>query len=141
MKFNLNFFETELYQIPPHSLLLEEDRKAYIFLAQTASEEELDFLTKVMQAVGLQLKEDVQLLTTPPKQSVQISNIPLAPCFFFGVSPEVLGLHLELPLYQLVHYKNWQLLRGLAPRQIAQQKNHKLALWRALQEIFPAKNS
>jgi|GEM_PF-3936414 len=137
MKFNLNFFESELYQISSKPLSIEEGRKAYIFLPQKHSEEELDFLAKVMQAVGLHL-EDVQIIPSPPKESYKLHKAPLAPCFFFGVSAEVLSLHLKLPFYQLVHYKNWQLLQGLALKQIAQQKQHKLALWRALQEIFPS---
>jgi len=138
MKFNLNFFETELYQIAKQPLALEEGRRAYVFLAQEYTAEELDFLAKIMQAVGLSLEKDVQVVPCPPEQSFQLQKKPLAPCFFFGLSTAFLGLRLELPLYQLVYYQDLQLLRGISLQQIALQKQHKLALWRALQEIFPS---
>lgn len=138
MKFNLNFFETELYQIPQRPLSLAANRRAYVFLAQEHTAEELDFLAKVMQAVGLSLEKDVEVVPCPPKQSFQLQEKPLAPCFFFGLSTAVLGLRLELPLYQLVHYQGLQLLQGISLQQIALQKQQKLALWRALQDIFPS---
>lgn len=112
-----------------------------IFLLYNASEgEQVPFLTKVLGAVQLDMKQDVLTLASPDGQSFSLSDVcadrPLKKAIIFGFSPQYIGLQVQFQKYQLYTIGEIQYLFADSLQDIESTKAKKSLLWGALQQMF-----
>lgn len=111
-----------------------------VFQESEDTAELLDFLQKITTAIKINLAQDTLTLkiTAAERYSFieltkqhQINHIVL-----FGVSPSVLGLHFDLPLYWVARHQERFFLLADSLELIQKDKTRKAALWSCLQEMF-----
>ena len=145
------FLDFELFASPDRQLrssdLIGEGERG-IFIAyelDSAEEERLDYLKKILGAAKIVLEQDTTTLAVQAGESVQ-----LAPTAFntfpkyillFGVKPKQLSLNFQLPIYKPVTYRETTFLcvdsLGTIQEERQAGKNQKAgALWLALKQIF-----
>ena len=99
-------------------------------------------LTKIIKAVGFNLAEDALLLQLDSDRAVSFQQIKVTHkidyLLCFGIPLARLGIHLQIPNYQITTHSNWQMLKADKLQYIIQQKSAKAALWKALQTLFLA---
>lgn len=115
-------------------LLLVVEREDY-------TDETKTLLTKIIQAVGFDLAEDALLLQLDSDRAISIPQVrslhEIDSLICFGMPLSRLGIHLQIPTYQITASALGQLLLADSLQHITQQKSAKAALWKALQAMFP----
>lgn len=137
---NADFFNFEVYHLPEHATWeVPESSRAVVVVAKNASAADLELLGKIMAAVGLNLKTDVHLLNVPTTPSFEtlLNHLDCQQCLVFGFEPEALYLQINWPPYQLLSFRQCQLLRADSLAQIGAQPMLKKQLWQQLQQLFP----
>jgi hypothetical protein len=145
MTLHPDFFNSTLYKIndkPVSSeLLTGQNKKSTLILCQDLEDPSLsDFLKKIMQAVNYNLEEDTNIWDLT-KHGIphwaELSKVAdYKKVVLFGVTPEKMGLQLQIPLYKNTAWKNFTFLVSDDLRSIYDDKLKKQYLWRELQLLF-----
>lgn len=146
-----SFFDFKLFAIPENdnsaSRCIGENTKHLLLIYNPAEQlEELQpFLSKILQAVQLDLQKDALQLTVNTEECFQLAAIAnnknCKTVIIFGHPLPQLGLHLELPMYYPTLHQGITFLVAdplLSIYQERQNGGKKMsgALWSALREIF-----
>ncbi|MCB0644405.1 MAG: hypothetical protein KDC44_22325 [Phaeodactylibacter sp.] len=133
--------------MPELKALLEQadggNEKGVLLLAKTqieTQEQELKLLEKILGAVQLDLKKDTLLLHGTPNNPISFTQVfrnqPIRYAFSFGYSPAELGLHLRVPKYHPLKFREVWLCFSDPLYELIDNKSNKAALWQALQQVF-----
>jgi len=116
-----------------------------VYTPSTQYEDLQSFLEKVLQAVGYQLYEDTASIQVTSDQKLSLTQVlrvhSCAHVLLFGLSPQNLGIHLELPKYVPVRHgvQHYMLADDLEAIYEERQKGGKkmsAALWNMLKQMF-----
>lgn len=103
-------------------------------------EQELNLLEKILGAVQLNLNKDTFLLhsthTRPISFAQLLRNQSFRHFFSFGYTPAALGLHLQVPKYHPLKFREVWLCFSDPLHELLDNKSNKAALWQALQQVF-----
>ncbi len=141
-----DFFDFEIFVTPDTNDLPElsgKNQKKLLVVVEKSdyTTEASGLLVKIIQAVGFQLAEDALLLqlerdTVISAQSIRLQH-EIDYLISFGIPLVQLGIHLQIPAYQISKHGDIQLLLADKLEHTAAQKSAKAALWKALQAMFP----
>ena len=95
-----------------------------------ATEEQIDFLQKILSAVQHDLQQDALFLNTTRAQRLSFTQL------VFGLQPAELGLHWRLPPYRVFRRQERAFLFADPLRELQQNQELKRQLWEALQAMF-----
>lgn len=102
-------------------------------------DEELTFLTGILVACKLTLA-DVAIINfyhqAPGSYKELLSSLKSQTVILFGVQPEVFGLPLSFPYFQVQPFANTSFLYSPALKELANDKILKSKLWVCLRRIF-----
>ena len=112
-----------------------------IFICYPTSDEGMvDFLTKILSAVKLDLKTEVFVLTKTPDNNFSFSTfakeVGIQKAILFGLSPQTIGLQINCPKYQPFKLNDCLFLFADELANISAQQSLKKLLWAALKEVF-----
>ncbi len=133
-----------LYNIPSRTLPTSgssDYNKSVIVCVLDASSEtaNLDFLAKIMSAVGLQ-EDDYVLVRIASDQVFSLWNeLPQdieQNIVIFGLEPAALGLQIRSVLHRCMHLGHKQILLAQSLADTQADQGYKKALWRELQIMF-----
>lgn len=112
----------------------QSGKKVFVILRaeETGDPERTGFLTKVLEAVQVNLETEAWVGSTG------VQNPGTKPLLVFGLTPSQLGYTFQAPLYQPFRMGDRQFLFSDSLRDISADKNKKAALWKALQILFIA---
>ena len=106
--------------------------------SQTEGNEQ--FLQKIIAAVKHNLIEDTLIYSLNQEKPIPFAgicqNYDIEKVIFFDMNLIDLGLHIQLPQYQVVDWNGIQLLNVDSLSKIAQDKRLKGGLWNALKTMF-----
>ena len=115
-----------------------------VLVVVTAGQErpaDRDFLTKILAASRLNLEQDTLFACIPSGEPVSV--LPAVKqkhaehILVFGLSPALLGINAEMPLYQPRQFYGATFLFAESLDILEPDKTRKGKLWQALQQIFP----
>lgn len=134
------FYDFEVYKVAEDSTWKEGivKDKSIVVLLKKANSEDLDLLSKIFQAVGKNLAEEVCVINTtvtvPYKELTELFD--LKKVLVFGISPKEFGLHLNIDIYKTLVFQQVQFLFSDALETIASNLPKKKQLWGQLQAMF-----
>lgn len=106
--------------------------------SQTAGNQQ--FLQKIIAAVKFNLIEDTLIYSFNQEKPIPFAticqNYDIEKVLFFDINLKDLGLHIQLPKYQVITWNNLQLLNIDSLSKIEQDKRLKGGLWNALKAMF-----
>jgi hypothetical protein len=103
-------------------------------------------LQGILQALQLEMERDALLFVLPVGEKVALAHLArqhrLYHLLLFGLSPSECGLVFPLPLNKPILFQERAILRAPALPALLKEKQEggktlRLALWQALQQIFP----
>lgn len=134
------FYDFEVYKVAEDNTWkdgLTEDRSIVVLL-KDANSENLDLLSKIFQAVGKNIAEEVCIINTtitiPYKELTELFD--LKKVLIFGFTPKEFGLHLNVGIYQTLTFQKVQFLFSDELEIIANNLPKKKQLWTQLQAMF-----
>jgi hypothetical protein len=134
------FYDFKVYKVQEDSAWeegLTRDRSIVVLL-KGANSADLDLLSKIFQAVGKNLAEEVCVINTtitiPYKKLTELFE--LKKVLVFGFTPEEFGLHLNVNIYQTLVFQGVQFLFSDELETIASNLPKKKQLWGQLQAMF-----
>jgi hypothetical protein len=134
------FYDFEVYKVAEDNTWkdgLSKDRSIVVLL-KDANSENLDLLSKIFQAVGKNLAEEVciinTIITIPYKELTELFE--LKKVLIFGFTPKEFGLHLNVDIYQTLIFQKVQFLFSDELEIIANNLPKKKQLWAQLQTMF-----
>ncbi len=102
-------------------------------------DDELPFLLGILSACKLSM-EDIALVNRSTDSTLLYKDLAeqfkAEKIFLFGVVPEVLGLPLQFPLYQIQPFNNQLYLSSASLTDLQNDKAEKTKLWNCLKKIF-----
>jgi len=112
-----------------------------IFICYPTSDEVMvDFLTKILSAVKLNLKKDVFILEKTPDNDFSFSSfakeVGIQKAILFGVAPQTIGLQINPQNYKPFTLNDCLFLFADELATISANQQLKKLLWNALKEIF-----
>ena len=112
--------------------------KEVVIVTQEVEENEIQLLTKIMQAVNKSVETDTCWLQADGIHSYQAisSQIEFEILLVFGILPKDMGLHLQIRPYQIVQFQGKKMLFVHGLDEVAQNVNYKKQLWGQLQLLF-----
>lgn len=125
------------------SFLGDNLKKIGIFVSSDEAiylpDDEINFLLGILTACKLSMA-DVALINTAKNAGLSYTTITeqlkAEKIFLFGLKPEVLGLPLEFPHYQIQQFNNQVYLSSVNLQNLQADKAEKLKLWNCLKKIF-----
>lgn len=134
---------TDVPQKPSVPFLGRNEKRILIVVAKPKTshvpDDELAFLTKVLQACGLGLA-DVAIVnwSKAPHQDVEavMEQLKAKEVILFDVKPANFGLPADAPLYTVVKFQNRQFVVAPSLSEIEKTKETKGQLWTALKQLF-----
>lgn len=127
---------------PTNSLpKLTDEKKVIIFLSlQENNPSTHTFLTKMMGALGIDLKVSCQIINIDPNQNVDgvdlfRKELPLN-LIFFGIEAKNIGLTTKWPPYRCFQLVNHKIILSEKISLIENDKARKLKLWNELKYMF-----
>ena len=116
-------------------------QKTLLFLGKNSqSEKQIQFLEKIISAIKFDLLEDTLIYNINQDQPVGFNticqNYEIEKVIFFDVTPQSLGLHLQIPKYQPTNWSNFKLLYADSLSKISIDQRLKGNLWNALKAMF-----
>lgn len=120
---------------------LSDEKKVIIFLhTQENNTATISFLTKMMGALEIDLKEGCHIVNIDPNQNVNGSDLfriekPLN-LIFFGIEAKNLGLTTKWPPYRCIQLVNHKIILSEKISSIENDKARKLKLWNELKYMF-----
>ena len=134
------FYDFEVYKVEESATWkkgLSQDRSIVVLL-KDANSADLDLLSKIFQAVGKNLAEEVcvinTIITIPYKELTELFD--LKKVLVFGFTPKEIGLHLNVAIYQSLIFQEVQFLFSDELETIANDLSKKKQLWGQLQAMF-----
>ncbi|CAA6802001.1 MAG: Unknown protein [uncultured Aureispira sp.] len=134
------FYDFEVYKVTEDATWKEgltKDRSIVVLL-KNANSVDLDLLSKIFQAVGTNLAEEVCVINTkitiPYKELTELFE--LKKVLVFGFTPKEVGLHLNVTIYQTLLFQKVQFLFSDTLETIASNLSKKKQLWGQLQGMF-----
>jgi len=104
------------------------------------SEDLFNFLKKVLGAVQIQLEEDALFIFKTPEKNISSAQISrekdIQILISFGLPAKNLGLHWSVKLYEPLSKNGCLFLFAERLSIIQNDRERKLKLWKALQQIF-----
>lgn len=136
------FFNFPVYKIASTKAptLPQNSNKNLTIICSTLNENSRDFLSKVMQAVNIDLVKDATLITNLAPNttfSTLTKEMQSDTFILFDKTPEEMGLYIHCSPYQVISLCGKQLLFGDNLDTIQNTPLQKKALWKALQQLFP----
>lgn len=134
------FYDFEVYKVQEDSTWKEglASNRSIVVLLKEANSADLDLLSKIFQAVGKDLAEEVCVINTtitvPYKKLTELFD--LKKVLVFGSTPKEFGLHLNLAIYQTAIFQGVQFLFSDRLETIASDLTKKKQLWGQLQAMF-----
>lgn len=102
-------------------------------------DEDLKFLLGILSACKLSMK-DIALINFSKNPSLLYEGLTeqlnAEKIFLFGVDPELLGLPLQFPHYQIQQFNNQVYLSSVSLTELQNDKAEKTKLWNCLKKIF-----
>ncbi|HMJ46279.1 MAG TPA: hypothetical protein VK498_03075 [Ferruginibacter sp.] len=102
-------------------------------------DDDLNFLLGILSACKLSMA-DIALVNLSMHSSISYKEVAqqlfAEKVFLFGVGPEVLGLPLQFPHYQVQQYNNQVYLSSVPLTELQNDKAEKTKLWNCLKKIF-----
>ncbi len=106
----------------------------------TTDETMVDFLTKILSAVKLDLKKDVLVLSKTADNNFSFSSfakeLGIEKAIFFGTIPQTIGLQVNCPKYKPFMLNDCLFLFGDELTAISANQQLKKLLWNGLKEVF-----
>lgn len=137
---NLDFYNFEIYNLKEPNAKANKNRtnKPVVVLLQNLKKEEIIFLRKIFQAVGLDLDKEVSILEYPQYTSYKeiAAEFELQKLVIFGLEPREIGLNLNVKLHQLVEFQEAKILFSYTLDTIANTLAVKKQFWAQLQMMF-----
>ena len=141
---NSSFLDFKIINIKNAEKILSDcqgNSASAIFIGFLKEDEaKLDFLTKILSAVKLNLNTDVCYLIKTKENDFSFSTLNVDNRFdkaiFFGIPPQKVGLQINYLKYRLFKISNCQYLFADDLSTIAQNQQKKKLLWQALQVLF-----
>jgi len=134
------FYNFEVYKVTEDDTWKEgltKDRSIVVLL-KDANSVDLDLLSKIFQAVGKNIEEEVCVINTtitiPYKELTELFE--LKKVLVFGFTPKEVGLHLNVTIYQTLLFQKVQFLFSDTLEIIASNLSKKKQLWGQLQAMF-----
>ncbi len=119
-----------------------QKKLAVVLEASTDSKENLEFLSKILAAIKVDMANDVLLLKITPQRGFSFAELkalcPVEYLLGFGGHPTQCGIHALIEPYRGTSLLNTQILWADSLDKIAQQQDLKKALWLQLKEMFKA---
>lgn len=128
-------------------VFLGNNAKKIIILANSTAtiylpDEDLNFLLGILSACKLSMA-DVALINMAKNGAVQYKDISdqlnAEKIILFGIEPEIIGLPLQFPHYQIQQFNNQVYLSSVSLTKLMADKEEKLKLWNCLKKIFSLK--
>ncbi len=102
-------------------------------------DEDLKFLLGILSACKLSMK-DIALINFSKNPSLLYEGLTeqlnAEKVFLFGVDPQLLGLPLQFPHYQIQQFNNQVYLSSVSLTELQNDKTEKTKLWNCLKKIF-----
>ena len=102
-------------------------------------DEDLKFLLGILSACKLSM-EDIALINLAKNSFLLYKDVTeqliAEKIFLFGVNPELLGLPLQFPHYQIQQFNNQVYLSSAPLTELQNDKAEKTKLWNCLKKIF-----
>lgn len=124
----------------------ENTKQTFIVFQQDERVEELlQFLTKILAAVQLDLQKDVKLLAVEPQEQfsfIQLSKIfEIQKLLSFGISPNRMGINFQTIPYTISKHENRSFIFADDLKKILEErqqggKRMSGELWKALKALF-----
>lgn len=109
-------------------------------ITDTDAENQLSYLSKILNAVGFELSQDIILLNLPQKSqcslAATIRQYNIHTVILFGLTPESVGLQIQSRLYQPISVAEVKFLFADVLSGINGNDAKRSALWLALKQIF-----
>lgn len=144
---NPYFYDFDIYQspttdIPANHFMGNNQKKLLVIVGDSDfSQENQDFLSKVLSAVKYDMLADASILVLPKNETFGINKLISGEkqnrILIFGHRPSDLGLSIETLLYSPLNIANKSFLIGHSLEKISKSTEHKKNLWAALQSLFP----
>ncbi|MFK7904990.1 MAG: hypothetical protein AB8B69_07695 [Chitinophagales bacterium] len=138
-------FEEDLYDLKDELLKPQEeivDKKKIVVVVNYENhafpKSELDFLEKILKAAKVNMNEVAMIYAKSQPHSFKVlqEHIPCNKLIVFGIKAPELELNIRLGLYQLITFRNCQLLFADDLTSISKDVKRKTYLWRNLQKMF-----
>lgn len=134
------FYDFEVYQVQENATWQEEltQNRSIVVLLKEANLADLELLSKIFQAVGKNLEEEVCVINTAISISYKelIKKNDPTKVLAFGITPKEFGLHLNIATYQTLTFQGVQFLFSEGLETIASDLSKKKQLWGQLQVLF-----
>lgn len=134
------FYDFEVYKVEENKTWKEglDQNRSIVVVLKDADAADLDLLSKIFQAVGKNLAEDVCVINTTITMSYKelTELFELKKVLVFGFTPKAFGLHLNLSIYQTLVFQEVQFLFSDDLKIIANNLAKKKQLWGQLQAMF-----
>lgn len=114
--------------------------------ADDRSPDAMGQLQGILQALHLDIERDALLFVLPVREKVAVANLArqhrLSHLLLFGLSPAECGFVFPLPLNKPILFQGRAILRAPSLSALLKEKQEggktlRLALWQALQQMFP----
>ena len=118
-----------------------ENSENLIIIKQGYEKEILDYLQKILTSVGLDLNNDVLIITLKHGENLKISKLPHHKILVFGIEPKILGLFIEWELNSLIRIGDKKLifsndLTDIFAERVKKDRKMALMLWNSMKEMF-----
>jgi len=102
-------------------------------------DEELNFLLGILTACKLSMA-DIALINASKNAEFTYKEVAdqlkAEKIFFFGIEPELIGLPLQFPHYQIQKFNDQVYLSSVALVELQADKAEKMKLWNCLKKVF-----
>ncbi|MEZ4918275.1 MAG: hypothetical protein R2792_04130 [Saprospiraceae bacterium] len=102
--------------------------------------EDIQFLSKVLTAAGVNLEQDCMLAKIPEAEAIAVTPFikskQITTVLVFGLAPKQIRLAIEVQAYQLLEFMQVRWLWADLLHVLPPDKTKKTALWNALQVLF-----
>ncbi|MBR9921611.1 MAG: hypothetical protein GYB31_12305 [Bacteroidetes bacterium] len=116
--------------------------KRILLVSDTEIAPHREMVGKMIGAIQFDLVSDVQTIEITTEEAFSLMRLcrgsDIKEIILFGIDPEKLGLHLEWPLFRPLLLSGYKILQAESLNKISNNKDNKLKLWNALQQMFPA---
>jgi hypothetical protein len=123
-----------------HNLCKEGNAEALVFFTENNAFQSVEFLEKVFLSVGKSFEKEVEWIKLEEGQFFHVgpllSRNAFRSIFFFGVSPQKLGLGVQMNLFQSVSLGEALLVFFPPLASFENNKTLKLNLWNTLKSIY-----
>lgn len=136
-----DYFDFDLYNIPVtksfENFEVSADNLVVIYKEDYATNKEL--IHKIFGAVKLEFGADIDLLQLEKGESANLGKLigqKSIKVISFGIGQDKLGINAKFKAYRMYSTESFNLLLSHSLKKLAESKEHKKALWNALQAYY-----